>query len=291
MVYDITERVHEAWRYFDKLLDERLALIAEKSGVPRENLIKINPLDFCEKNQNQLIRGYKYRNIREFMRENKQDHTYLISPCDSIEETAAQISYKDGNDIWRTIRASKCEVLPISKELSLDFFIRNHRQSAPHFSKNGISYGLVYKDELVAVMFYDISRGAVRGRNEKYELVRLSIAKGTRIHGAASKLQKACEAALISIDEHEIYSYSNATINNGAVYEKLGFSVSKIEGGQPFVVLNNNRITRLINLYPYSTDKELAKHGWIKVKLGGNRTHKKVIDGQGNVEGDNSSSM
>lgn len=287
MVYDITERVHEAWKFYDKMLDERLDEIARRSGVAREHLIKINPIDFVEKNEFQLIRGYTYRKCRDFIRANKQDHTYLISPLDSIEETAAQISYKDGTDIRRTIRASKCEIVPLSKELSLDFFIRNHRQVAPQFSNKGISFGLVYKDELVAVMFYDISKGAVRGQNNNYELVRLSIAKGTRVHGAASKLQQACEAALVTIGEHEIYSYSNATINSGAVYEKLGFTVSKIEEGQPHVVLNNNRISRLINLFPYSTNKELARHGWIKVKLGGNRTHKKVIDGQGSLESEN----
>ena len=90
-------------------------------------------------------------------------------------------------------------------------------------------------------------------------------------------MQNACEATLREIGINKIYSYSNATINSGAVYEKLGFKGKKVEGGQPFVILKNNKITRLINLFPNSTDEKLALHGWIKVHLGGNKTWVKEI--------------
>lgn len=277
MVYDITERVAAVHDYFDKLLDERIQKISELSEVPAERLIKINPADFIEKIQFQKIRGYQYRKVKDYINENKRDDTFLISPIDAIEETAAQISYKAGTEIWRTIRASKCNVLPCPTNLALDFFIRNHRQSAPLVRQTAVSFGLVYNDELVAVMLYDISNGAIRGRKKQYELVRLSISKGTRIHGGASKLQKACEETLQRMGVHEIYSYSNATINSGAVYKALGFDGSKVDSGQPFVIQKNNSITRLILLHPDSTDEALALRGWIKCLLGGNRTWKKEI--------------
>ena len=189
-----------------------------------------------------------------------------INPAEFIEKNKNQ-----------TIRASKCECLPCPRELALDFFIRNHRQSAPLVRETAVCFGLVFRDELVAVMLYDIANGAVRGKKKDYELVRLSISKGTRIHGGASKLQTACEETLREMGVSEIFSYSNATINSGAVYEKLGFAGSKVEGGQPFVIMRNNTITRLINLYPNSTDKKLAQNGWLKMHLGGNKMWKKKI--------------
>lgn len=278
MLFDVTDRAAAAWSYFDGLLDRRIERISELSGVSPDHFVKINPVDFAEKNKFQIITGHEYKNIRDYIVEQKKDaETFLISPVDSIRETAAQCSYKSGTEIRRTLRASKCTCEPCPVELAQDFFIRNHRQSAPNIRKTAVCFALVYRGEMVAVMLYDISNGAVRGRNRDYELVRLAISKGTRIHGGASKLQGACEDVLRQMGIKKIYSYSNATINSGAVYEKLGFVGTKVDGGQPFVILNNNKIIRLISLYPRSTDKQLAQHGWIKTHLGGNRVWKKEI--------------
>lgn len=278
MVYDMTKRVEELRAYFDEMLEEHIKEISKLSEVPREQFKKINPAEFIEKNKWQKIDGYEFKSIRNWIVENKtDDKTFLISPVDAIEETAAQVSYKSGTEIWRTVRASKCEVLPVPVPLAMDFFIRNHRQSAPLVRDTAVCFGLVKDSELLAVMLYDISNGAVRGRKKNYELVRLSISKGTRIHGGASKLQQACEATLKEMGIHAIYSYSNATINSGAVYVKLGFDGRRVDYGQPHVITKNNEITRLINLHPNSTDEALALRGWLKCKLGGNRTWTKKI--------------
>ncbi len=289
MTFDITDRVNQLWTYYDEVLEERLAKIAEIAEVDRSHLVKINPAEFIEKSRYQTIRGYKYTNIREWIKEHKvDDQTFLISPLDKIEETAAQIGYKSNTQIERTIRAGKCEVLPMPIGAAQDFFIRNHRQSPPLVRTDAICFCLTYKDEVVAVMLYDISNGAVRGNNDKYELVRLSIAKNARVHGAASKLQKACEATFIEMGVDEIYSYSNATINSGAVYRELGFEEKRIDEGQPFVILENNKLERLINLFPESTDKKLAARGRIKTHVGGNKMWiKKLGKAEGNAEGTN----
>lgn len=281
MPFDITDRVAEAWEYYDKLLDERFAEISRISGAPIEQFVKINPAELCEKNKHQTIRGHTYLKVEDFIVANKKDdHTFLISPLDEIEETAAQISYKIGTEIRRTIRASKCGCIPCPTMLAQDFFIRNHRQKPPLIRNSAVCFALVYKDEVVAVMLYDISNGAIRGRNQNYELVRLAIAKGTKVHGGASKLQGACEEVLRRMGVEKIYSYSNATINSGAVYENLGFKGTGVMQGQPFVILKNNRLERLINLYPESTDEKLAKHGWIKTHVGGNKMWEKDIKKQ-----------
>lgn len=275
---DITQRVREAWSFYDKLLDERIAQISELSGVHVEHFVKINPAEFIEKNKHQSIVGYEYKNIGKWILQTKDsDDKFLISPLDAIKETAAQVSYKSGTIIERKIRASKCVCVPVPVDFAQDFFIRNHRQSAPLISSKAICFGLLFDGEIVAVMLYDISASAVRGKNKKYELVRLSISKGTQVYGGASKLQTACENSLREIGAKKIYSYSNATINSGAVYEKLGFCCKRADGGQPFVILKNNKLERLINLYPESTDEKLAFHGWIKTYVGGNKVWEKDI--------------
>lgn len=269
-MYDMTDRVAEIWDYYDKILDDRLERIANLSGVDRDALIKINPADYIEKSRYQTIRGYKFKEITDFINENKTDSTFLISPMDAIEETAEQIGYKTRETVKRKIRASKCEVYPLSRELTADFCRRNHRQTIPNISKIAVSLGLVYDNELIAIMEYDMQTGAVRGAKTGYELVRLAICRETQVHGGASKLQKACEDVLRKMGIDTIYSYSNATINTGSVYEKLGFTKGKVTEGQPFVIMNNNDLVRLITLHPYSTDKELSKRGQFRTHVGGN---------------------
>ena len=274
---DMTERTAEAWQFYDDMLTERIREISERSEVPEEKFVKINPAEFIEKNPHYIFRGTKFKDIVKFIVENKKDDTFLISPLDAVEETIEQVSYKSNNQIRRTIRASKCRVVPVPTELAQDFFIRNHRQGPPNIRSTSICFGLVLRDELVAVMLYDIQDGAVRGRNTSYELVRLAISKNTRIHGGASKLQKACENALRENGVHEIFSYSNATINTGAVYKALGFEESRVTQGQPHVIMRSNAIVRLVSLYPKTTNGELAIRGWMKTRGGGNKTWKKTI--------------
>lgn len=49
MIYDVTDRVREAWQYYDGVLDKRIAKISKISGVPLEQFVKINPAEFLEK--------------------------------------------------------------------------------------------------------------------------------------------------------------------------------------------------------------------------------------------------
>lgn len=275
--FDITQRVSDLWQYYDNLLEKRIAEISKRAQTPEECFVKINPAEFIEKNPYQRIKDYKYQNIRNWIKEKKRDGIFLISPLDAIEETAEQVAYKEAQQIQRKIRASKCNIAPVPLELAQDFFLRNHRQTAPLVSSAAVSLGLEFKGELVAVMLYDKQNGAVRGNNNNYELLRLSISKHTQIYGGASKLQKASEQALREKGVKKIFSYSNATINNGRVYEALGFEEKGIDEGQPHVIMRSNALVRLINLYPKTTVGELALRGWIKTHIGGNKTWWKNI--------------
>lgn len=277
MIYDMTKRQQEAWKYYDDLLTENINKIAELSGVDKSLMVKLNPAEFIEKSQYQVIRGYEYIKIKNWIDATKKDGIYLISPLDAIKETAEQIGYKQEQTVERKIRASKCEIVPVTKDLALDFCERNHRQSLPHISDKAVYLGLLFKNELVAIMGYDMTSGAVRGTKEGYELVRLAIARRVQIHGGASKLQKACEEVLTKMGVERIFSYSNATINNGGVYEKLGFKYTSLDDGQPFVIMRDNRLIRLANLHPYSTDEELALRMQLKTHIGGNKMWVKYI--------------
>lgn len=277
MIFDATQREREAREYYDKMLDKKLDRIAELSGVDRAKFEKINPADFIEPSEFQVINGYHHQQIGTWLREHKRDDNYLISPLDDDQLTANQISFKEHIDTER-IRASKCQLEPIPARLALQFFRRNHRQTLPRITSASISYGLIYQSQLVGVMTYDKTAGGIRGHSHAgYELLRLAFAHGKQIMGGASKLEKACEATMANLGEKEIFSYSNATVNTGRVYAALGFEPTRIDGGQPFVIMEDFSLRRLIELYPHSTNKALARAHRLKTHIGGNITWTKRI--------------
>lgn len=276
MTFNATQKVKEARAYYDQLLDQKLDRIAKLAKIDRDKLVKINPMDYIEKNKFMTIEGYQYQNIGKWIAATKTPENYLISPLDDDERTANQISYKEKIDTVR-LRASKCDCVPLPNIVAQEFFRKNHRQTLPRLTTRWITFGLTYDNEILGAMCYDRTEGAVRGAKENYELLRLAFKHGVSIAGGASKLQKHCEEALAAIGETRIFSYSNATINEGRVYEALGFEKGKVDGGQPFVVMPDYRILRLIELHPYSTNKALAQRECIKTHIGGNRIWYKDI--------------
>ena len=107
--YDLTDQVRRAWEHFDKLLDAKIQHIHELTGIEKERLIKLNPMDFVEKSEGLLIRNYNYQGVGEWVAKTKTPDTFLIAPIDEEIETANQIAYKTGTT-ERKIRAHKCQV-------------------------------------------------------------------------------------------------------------------------------------------------------------------------------------
>lgn len=279
--YDLTDQVRAAWRHFDKILDAKIEHIHELTGVERERLIKLNPMDFVEKMQGLKINNYVYQDLGEWVTKTKTPDNFLISPIDEDIETANQIAYKTGQT-ERKIRAHKCELLPISNMAARFFFIKNHRQSLPNLTTNAVNYALVYNGEVVAVMSYDLTGGAVRGlqKANKYELLRLSIKHGTQKNGGASKLEKMCEECIRRQGCTEIFSYSNATINEGNVYRQLGFTQSAIIRGQAWVVERDFSLVRLVTCCANgkgAKHSDLIRRGAVNVHVTANRTWIKDI--------------
>lgn len=277
MIYDMTEQVLKAREYFDAMLTKKIEHLQEQTGIERERFVKLNPADFVERWEKLYIANYEYRNIGKWVAETKTDDNFIISPLDNDEETANQIAYKT-NQVQTKLRASKCDILPIPKQTAKDFFVKNHRQSLPLLSANSINFALVYGGYIVAVMSYDITNGGVRGdKGSAFELLRLAIKKGYLINGGASRLQKHCEEAMRQIGVTEIYSYSNATINNGKVYEQLGFIKGKVEGGQAWVVDKHFNVCRLLHS-KWTILSGVYAHNCFKTHLTANRLWTKRLD-------------
>lgn len=281
MKRDLQKYIADARSHFDRLLDEKIDALVERTKISRDHFLKINPMDFLE-----TISGMieSTGNVADYIRNNKKPGVYLISPLDEVEETANQICYKEHSECVK-LRAHKCDVVPIPSVMAQDFFVKNHRQSAVVISGASVSFALVYGGEIMAVMTYDLTGNAVRGKSkaDKYELLRLAIKAGTQINGGASKLQKACEAALVGLGHEEIFSYSNATINEGDVYACLGFERGKIDVGRAYVVMPD---FSLMGLAAFSSkfgsggNTTLRRQALCKVHVGGNRIWTKHI---GNV--------
>ena len=269
---NLTQRAIEVREYFDQILEDNIEKIVELTNIDRSQLLKINPADFLNKNKYIRIDNYIYQSPEQFIKENKKDNTFLISPFDDPIKTSSQIMYKSYEGVQRKLRASKCDALPLSKEVAVDFMKRNHRQSVPNVTKKAVIFGLIYKNEIVAVMIYDTyNNDGLRGKKEGYELLRLAIARGTQIYGGAGKLQKICEEALREIGVSRIFSYSNATINSGSVYEQLGFTDKGLGNGSIFVIMEDNSIRRLVQLKGEMKNYQLAAKGRLTFLLGGNK--------------------
>lgn len=286
-IYNMTEHVARIRTMFDKQLDAKLDHIAELSGVDRSQLIKINPADFIERNPYQQIDGYVYRSIAQFIETQKRDDTYLINLLNDDERTSDQISYKQHQSTV-TIRANKCDAIALPIQVANEFYSVNHRQGAcGPLIKNAVSFGLVFRGVLVACMTYGQTGGAIRGRKKqnKFELVRLSIRQSTRVNGGASKLQKHCERALAAEGVTELFSYSNATINTGNVYRALGFENTGLDVGRVYVIEPNGDLLSLANISSGANKNRespaknapLARAGRLKARLSGNKLWTKSI--------------
>ena len=108
----------------------------------------------------------------------------------------------------------------ITKELSAveaaNFLTKNHLQG---YAKDKIRLGLVYNEELVAIMTFDKPR-----YNKKYEYEIIRYCAEANIVGGAEKLFK----HFLEVSKAtSVISYCDLSKFTGKVYEKLGFSLAR----------------------------------------------------------------
>jgi hypothetical protein len=121
---------------------------------------------------------------------------------------------KIGN-IKNKIYARNCIIKEVSSKNAEQFLNKNHIQG---MAKSSIRYGLYYNEELVSLMTFGYR---YINSEKKYELIRFCNKVNTNIPGSGSKLFK---HFLNNNKEHKnIISYSDRSIFDGNLYEKLGF--------------------------------------------------------------------
>jgi len=113
------------------------------------------------------------------------------------------------------IFARKCQVKEVSPSDASNFLEENHIQG---FSPSKYKFGLYYSDELVSLMTFG---WRYTNSKKEFELIRFCNRKGFNVIGAASKLFAYFLKNVESINE--IISYSDISIFEGNLYQKLGF--------------------------------------------------------------------
>lgn len=136
------------------------------------------------------------------------------------------------------LMARKCSVKHVDKYVADYFTDRYHIQGKTPY--HNINYGLYYKDDLVAVMTFDVLRMA-KNKDGYYELHRYCVKDGYTIVGGANKLLKAFER-----EYHPKYikSYSDNDCFKGDIYERLGFDNDGQCSPRYYWFLNNEEIKR-----------------------------------------------
>ena len=119
------------------------------------------------------------------------------------------------------IYARECSIREIDKNTRKSFFNSYHFDG--DYKQTLYSYGLFYKDVLLAVMSFGKLRGNNQNRTQEgyYELTRLAFLEGYRVIGGASKLFK---FFIKEKNPKYIVSYSDNDYFIGDMYSTLGFS-------------------------------------------------------------------
>jgi len=170
-------------------------------------------------------KGFHSPNIGKAMKLNKTYKGYYWSYENKEKKYLVfdhEIADPIKNRIWKSIKnnnkhsvfARKCIIKEIGNNEYRDFVSINHLQGYVPMS---VSYGLYYKEELLAVMSFGKPR-----YNKKYEweLLRFCSKLDTRVVGGASKL---LHKFINSHSPTNIISYANKRFSEGNLYEKIGF--------------------------------------------------------------------
>ena len=124
---------------------------------------------------------------------------------ESIIKNSLGLSYK--------IYARKCEIIELENDVYKHFLNFNHLQG---YISAKYRYGLVYQNELVAVMSFSKPRF---NNHYDYELIRYCNKLGVSVVGGASKLF----SHFRNLYNGSVISYADRRISNGNLYKQLGF--------------------------------------------------------------------
>lgn len=117
------------------------------------------------------------------------------------------------------IYARKCKIVEITNKQEANFLEQCHIQGKVG---SKVAYGLMYENELVALMTFGKPRF---NKNHDWELLRYCTSIGINVIGGASKLLSHFRKLHLG----NIISYADYRWSDGNLYEKLGFTKVKLE--------------------------------------------------------------
>ncbi len=143
------------------------------------------------------------------------------------------------------IYARKTNIITPTKTQAKDFLNINHIQGSCNSS---IEMGLLYDDEIVAIMTFGKSRF---NKNCCWELLRFCTKLDCNVIGGASKLFK---NAIRTHQLNKIISYAELTWNTGTLYNQLGFN--HIHNATPnYKYFHTNSVFQLYNRIKFQKHK------------------------------------
>lgn len=116
-----------------------------------------------------------------------------------------------------SIYARKCSIIELSARNIKDFLNTYHIQG---YTTSSVNYGLMFENELMAVMSFGHQRVGIGAKDSAWELIRF--ASKVRVVGGASKLLK---HFIAQHSPNKIISYSDNEYSVGQLYKQLGFTL------------------------------------------------------------------
>lgn len=151
--------------------------------------------------------------------------------------------------IKNKIFARKCQIREVKVNEYKKFLNENHIQG---YASSSYNIGLYFRDELVSLMTFGWRR---TNNSREFELIRFCNKVDTNVIGSASKLYNYFLKNNYNTDVNEIVSYSDISLFNGSLYEKLGFKKVSLSSPNYFWVVDGVRKHR----YNYSKRKLVSK--------------------------------
>jgi len=183
---------------------------------------------------NSLIKGRNY-------------HVSKTNDCEAQGIQLLHIFSDDWNNkkpIWKsmlsnklgrtknTIFARKCEIKTVQRHEKIEFLVKNHIQGK---DTSTIAYGLYYEERLVSLFTAKKSR-YTKGQYD-WELMRFCNLIDTSVVGGFTRLL----SHFIKNHPGTLVTYTNREYSNGALYEKTGFRLTRVNGPSYYHVdLNKN---------------------------------------------------
>ena len=214
-------------------------------------------IDTCDKYYSSKINKKYKQNITIAAAKNKVKLIHIFEyEWDDTEKKEKLIKYlknRLGITESKILYARNTKVVTINSIQEKEFLNKYHLQGYSHSS---VCYGMLYENELIAVMSFGKPRF---NNNYEWELVRLAYRYDIRVVGGTEKLFK---RFITDYNPNNIVSYCDISKFNGGTYLKLGFNTSADSITEPNYVwvepINNKVLPR------YQT----MKHKLIKGGLG-----------------------